>query len=159
MSERLRYKQPESVLVVIHTPASQVLLIERIWPRGFWQSVTGSLEPGETPLQAALRELEEETGIVADRNAVRDWHHVNRFEILPEWRTRYAPDVTQNTEHVFSLCVPARCPIRLAPDEHAGHVWLPRDAAAARATSWTNRDAILKLRVPDHAGTGNTDPT
>lgn len=139
------YKRPESVLVVIHTPGFEVLLLERIHPRGFWQSVTGSLEPGETPLQAALRELDEETGIIATADDVRDWHQINRFEILPEWRARYAPDVMHNIEHVFSLCVAKRRPIRLAPDEHAGHVWLPRDEAAAKATSWTNRDAILEL--------------
>ncbi|HRP75881.1 MAG TPA: dihydroneopterin triphosphate diphosphatase [Rhodocyclaceae bacterium] len=139
------YKRPESVLVVIHTPDVEVLLIERICPRGFWQSVTGSLEPGEMPLQAALRELYEETGIVATAEEMRDWQQTNRFEIRPEWRARYARDVMHNVEHVYSLCLPKRRPIRLSPDEHAGYVWLPRDEAASKATSWTNRDAILKL--------------
>jgi len=148
MSGQQCYKQPESVLVVVHTPDVEVLLIERICPRGFWQSVTGSLEPGEMPLQAALRELDEETGIIVTADEMRDWYQTNRFEILPEWRARYAPDVMYNIEHVFSLCLPQRCPIRLSPDEHAGYVWLPQDEAASKATSWTNRDAILKLTRP-----------
>ena len=140
-----RYKRPESVLVVIHTPALDVLLLERIAPIGFWQSVTGSLEPGETPYQAALREITEETGLHANRDSLRNWHQAHSFEILPEWRKRYPPDVTHNLEHVFSLCVPQRCSVTLAPAEHVRYVWAARDAAAAQVFSWTNRDAILHL--------------
>ncbi len=138
------FKRPESVLVVIHTPACEILLLERVHPRGFWQSVTGSLEAGERPFQAALREVAEETGMSIRPEQLRDWHHTNRFRILPEWRARYAPEVTHNTEHVFSLCVPAPFPARLSPDEHADQVWLPREQAIERASSWTNRAAILQ---------------
>lgn len=150
MAARQGYKRPESVLVVIHTSDIEVLLVERIRPSGFWQSVTGSLEPGETPLDTALRELDEETGIVASAAELCDWHQINRFEIHPAWRARYAPGVTHNVEHVFSLCLPEPCPIRLSPHEHAGYIWLAQDEAAAKATSWTNRDAILKLGRPAH---------
>lgn len=139
------YKQPESVLVVIHTPALDVLLIERAAHPGFWQSVTGSLEPGESPLATAGRELLEETGIHAPLAALQDWRLSNRFEILARWRERYAPGVTHNTEHVFSLCVTAPRPVRLSPDEHRDQCWLPWQEAAARCFSWSNRDAILML--------------
>ena len=139
------FKQPVSVLVVIHTPAREVLLLERIRPAGFWQSVTGSLEPGETPLQAAMREVAEETGITPSASELRDWKHTNHFEICDVWRPRYAPDVTHNTEHVFSLCIPAPVPVTLSPDEHAGYVWLPQREAADRVLLHTNRDAILRL--------------
>lgn len=139
------YKRPESVLVVIHTSACDILLLERVAPSGFWQSVTGSLEAGETPRQAALREIAEETGIHAQNASLRDWRRSHCFEIRPEWRARYAPDVTHNTEHVFSLCLPHRCAVTLAPDEHVRYAWLKRDAAAARVFSWTNREAILGL--------------
>ena len=140
------FKEPVSVLVVVHTPALHVLLLERVFPPGFWQSVTGSLEPGETPIQAALRELAEETGVVAPPGALEDWGQTTRFEIRPEWRARYAPDVTHNTEHVFSLCVAPDRPIRLASDEHRAMQWLPLEEAAQKVFSWTNRDAILALR-------------
>jgi dATP pyrophosphohydrolase len=139
------FKRPESVLVVIHTPKIEVLLLERVSPPGFWQSVTGSLEAGETPHQAALREVEEETGIQAAENSLRDWQQTNRFEIRPEWRARYAPDVTHNIEHVFSLCLPERCVVTLAPAEHVRYEWLDRASAAARVFSWTNREAILSM--------------
>lgn len=141
----LPYKRPVSVLVVIHTATFQVLLLERVVPPGFWQSVTGSLEVDESPLQAAIREVNEETGLAVSSSQLRDWHSTNRFEILKEWRARYAPDVTHNTEHVFSLCVPAPQPIRLAPAEHRMQLWLPLEEAAGKASSWTNREAILRL--------------
>ncbi|HRP94615.1 MAG TPA: dihydroneopterin triphosphate diphosphatase [Rhodocyclaceae bacterium] len=145
MSATPPFKQPVSVLVVIHTPARDILLLERRTPPGFWQSVTGSLEAGETARAAAIREVAEETGLTASATTLRDWRQTNRFEIRAEWRHRYAPGVTHNVEHVFSLCVPEICPIRLADDEHAGYLWLPQPDAAAKVFSWTNREAILRL--------------
>ncbi|BAL25866.1 dihydroneopterin triphosphate diphosphatase [Azoarcus sp. KH32C] len=139
------FKRPVSVLVVIHTPSLQVLLLRRVRPPDFWQSVTGSLEPGEAPQQAALREIGEETGIAAGPEQLVDWHRSYEFVIRDEWRARYAPDVTHNTEHVFSLCVQGGQAIRLAPDEHDALVWLPFEVAATRVFSWTNREAILEL--------------
>lgn len=139
------FKQPISVLVVVHSPELDILLLQRTRPKGFWQSVTGSLEAGETPAEAARREVFEETGIDAAQEALVDWHHTNRFVIREEWRHRYAPEVSHNVEHVFSLCVPRSQVLRLAADEHDAFLWLPRDEAAARVFSWTNRDAILRL--------------
>lgn len=139
------FKRPESVLVIIHTPDWQVLLLRRLRPPGFWQSVTGSLEAGESPRAAAVREVGEETGIAVRPEALLDWQRRNRFLIRDEWRARYAPGVTHNVEHVFSLAVPPDCPVRLAPDEHDALCWLPHTEAAARVFSWTNRDAVLAL--------------
>ena len=142
------YKIPESVLVVIHTADLQVLLIERADKPGFWQSVTGSLDaPDEPLLTTATRELFEETGIVADgeRIVLRDWHLSNIYEIYPVWRHRYAPGVTQNTEHVFSVEVPCDTPILLSPREHTQYVWLPYLEAADQCFSSSNAEAILQL--------------
>lgn len=141
----MSFKSPVSVLVVIHTPALDVLLLERAAHPGFWQSVTGSLEGGETPLQAAIREVAEETGIACGAADLRDWRLSNRFEIFPQWRARYAEGVTHNVEHVFSLCIPEPQAVTVAPDEHLSWRWLPWRAAAAACFSWTNRDAILML--------------
>jgi dATP pyrophosphohydrolase len=138
------FKTPVSVLVVIHTPALDVLLLERAANPGFWQSVTGSLEAGETPIEAAVREVAEETGIACMPADLRNWRLSNRFEIFPQWRARYAEGVSHNTEHVFSLCVLEQ-PISLARDEHMGWRWLPWREAAAACFSWTNRDAIRML--------------
>lgn len=139
------YKTPVSVLVVIHTPNQRVLLIERAAHPGYWQSVTGSQEGSESLLETACREVFEETGITAAPDAIRDWHISNRFEIFEEWRDRYAPGVTHNLEHVFSLCIPEPIEVRLAPDEHRDQCWLPWQEAARKCFSWTNQDAILML--------------
>ena len=142
------HKIPISVLVVIHTVDLDVLLIERADRAGFWQSVTGSLDaPDESLALAATRELFEETGIVADGVSIvlRDWCLSNIYDIYPTWRHRYAPGVTQNTEHVFSVCVPRDIPILLSPREHIAHAWLPLLEAADRCFSSSNAEAILQL--------------
>jgi dATP pyrophosphohydrolase len=138
-------KQPVSVLVVIHTPALEILLLERASHPGYWQSVTGSRENDEALRETARREVLEETAIAAPADALRDWRLSNRFEIFPEWRHRYADGVTHNSEHVFSLCVAAGTPVTTAAAEHLGHRWLPWREAAAQCFSWSNRDAILML--------------
>ena len=69
-----------------------MLLIERADAPGFWQSVTGSQEPGETLVETASRELLEETGIdAAAYGGLVDWKISNVYEIYPRWRHRYAP--------------------------------------------------------------------
>jgi dATP pyrophosphohydrolase len=145
-------KRPQSVLVLIHSGCGDILLIERAKHPGFWQSVTGSIETGETPEQAAQREVAEETGIGAPPGQFERWHHSSRFEIFPMWRQRYPPGVTHNTEHMFSLCVPRDTPVVLAPDEHRAWRWLPWHEALDAVFSWTNRDAIRMLtqRKPLH---------
>lgn len=139
------FKRPVSVLVVIHTPQLDVLLLERAQHPGYWQSVTGSQEEGETLIETALRELAEETGIIAPHYQIKDWKTSNTFEIFPEWRHRYAPGITVNIEHIFSIQIPTPSPIRLAPAEHLAYCWLPWKEAAEKCFSWTNRDAILQL--------------
>ena len=144
-------KLPVSVLVVIHTPALDVLLLERAARPGFWQSVTGSLDRlDEAPAEAARREVLEESGIDATHLQLADWRLANAFEIYAHWRGRFAPGTTHNTEHVFGLTVPDRREVRLAPDEHRAQRWLPWREAAAACFSWSNRDAIRMLpeRVP-----------
>lgn len=142
------YKKPVSVLVVIHTRDLEVLLIERTAHPGYWQSVTGSQESEEALTDTARREVAEETGLDADAFHLRDWQQQVRYEIFPEWRHRYAPGVTINTEHLFSLELPERQPITLAVQEHRALLWLPWQEAAGKVFSWSNRDAILAL--PQH---------
>ncbi len=141
------YKRPESVLVVIHTTDLQVLLLERAKHPGYWQSVTGSRESGESFVETALREVQEETGLILSAEDLLAWPGENVYEIMPEWRHRYAPEVTHNREHVFSVCLPAICDIRMSPDEHRAWRWVPQDEAAAACFSESNREAILQLPV------------
>jgi dATP pyrophosphohydrolase len=141
----MAYKLPVSVLVVVHTPALEVLLLERADRPGFWQSVTGSQNEGETLRDTAVRELREETGLDAAHFGLDDWNKQNRFEIFQHWRNRYAPGVTHNMEHVFSLEVPRPLAITLQPAEHLRYEWVPWRDAAERTPSWSNADAIREL--------------
>lgn len=149
-----RWKIPISTLVVIYTPALEVLLIERADRPGYWQGVTGSQDPGETLRQTAEREVREETGIDASRHELVDWQVSNVYEIYAIWRHRYAPGVTHNTEHVFGLRLPARVDVTLAPKEHTGFRWLPWREAAEEVFSWSNRQAILMLPDKDARAAG-----
>lgn len=144
------HKIPESVLVVIHTPALDVLLIRRA-DAGTWQSVTGSKDTPEEPFElTAIREVAEETGIDCAPGSplhagLADWHLENVYDIYPRWLHRYAPGVTRNTEHVFGLQVPAGTPIMLNPQEHTDWRWLPWREAADACFSPSNAEAILML--------------
>ena len=143
----MTFKIPISVLVVIHTEL-RVLLLERADHPGYWQSVTGSQQIGETLEQTAVREVLEETGLDARRYRLTNWKVSNQYEIFPEWRWRYAPGVTHNIEHIFSLMLPDLVQIRVAPREHVDFIWLPPEEAARRCFSWSNAAAIRKLVSP-----------
>ncbi len=151
MTQVRRFKVPESVLVVIHTPALEVLLIERADHPGFWQGVTGAKDvQHEALIDTCIREVAEETGIRIGAPelplaALRDWELTNVYEIYPVWRHRYAPGVTHNTEHVFGLTVPAGTAVRLSPREHLAHRWLPWREAADLCFSPSNAEAVLHL--------------
>ncbi|MFV1921101.1 MAG: dihydroneopterin triphosphate diphosphatase [Methylotenera sp.] len=138
-------KIPISSLVLIHTDDLQVLIMERADKPGFWQSVTGSIENNETPYEAAIREVLEETGIDALAYRFEDWHATNTYEIYSHWRHRYAPGITENVEHLFGLTLPSPIKVRLAPEEHIGYEWVDWREAAKRVFSWTNVDALKRL--------------
>ena len=138
-------RRPESVLVIIHTPDLDCLLLERVAPSGFWQSVTGSLRWHEAAADAARREVIEETGI--QTGSLSDTGTVRRFPILPAWRDRYAPGVVENTEYAWQLCVPQRLPVVLNALEHRQYEWLPAAEAVAKVASWTNREALEALAM------------
>jgi dATP pyrophosphohydrolase len=141
----LHYKQPFSVLVVIYTQNLQVLLLQRTDAPDAWQSVTGSLEAGETPQQTALREVYEETGLRIAADALEDWQKINHYEIFMRWRFRYAPHITHNTEHVFAVCLTNTCPITLAENEHVRYAWMDWQEAKERVFSPSNAEAIQTL--------------
>jgi dATP pyrophosphohydrolase len=139
------WKVPESALVVVYTAALEVLLLERADRPGYWQSVTGSRDPGEALADTAAREVREETGIEAASHRLMPWNLQNVYEIFAVWRHRYAPGVQFNTEHVFGLRLDGRVPVSTSPREHLGHAWLPWREAADRCFSPSNAEAILHL--------------
>lgn len=147
MVTEMNYKIPESVLVVIHTPKCEVLLIRRA-DAGTWQSVTGSKDhSAESWSETAIREVREETGIDASHPQchLQDWQLENVYDIYPAWRWRYHPDVSRNTERLFGLMVPAKMPITLSPTEHTEWQWLDWHEAADQCFSPSNAEAILML--------------
>jgi dATP pyrophosphohydrolase len=152
VSDPRPWKIPESVLVVVHTPDLQVLLLERTDMPGCWQSVTGAKDHPEESFRAtAIREVAEETGIVVGVAGIRDaalvdWQLRNVYDIYPRYRHRYAPGVTRNVEQVFGLQVPVGTPVRVAPREHLAYQWLPVLEAADRCFSASNAEALLQLR-------------
>ena len=143
IAEASSHKRPESVLVVVYSADSQVLMLRRHEPPTFWQSVTGSLEWGEQPEQAARRELVEETGL--DATALEDCHDSHLFEIYEIWRHRYAEGVTENREHVFRMAVPEVCPVTLDALEHSEYEWLP---------GWRRLSVRLLTRIGKQSWTG-----
>ncbi len=145
-----QFKRPESILLVVYTAAGQTLLLNRIPPRSFWQSVTGSLSwPDESPLQAAVRELKEETGISSDTAKLEDWKKTYTYSILAEFLYKYEAGVTQNLEHMFSIEVPKVEPIEILRTEHVDYCWTEFDKAIDMVWSWSNREALqlVKSRI------------
>ena len=140
-----KYKAPISVLVVVYTPDLQVLLLERADHPGYWQSITGSQNQGEELLQTAARETAEETGIDTANLLLTDLNFTNKYKIFQEWRWRYAPGVTHNTEHVFSLLLPKPAPVIVSPREHLRYAWFPQQEAIEKDFSSSNAEAIRNL--------------
>jgi len=140
-----QFRRPESVLIVIHTEGGEFLLLERLRPPGFWQSVTGSMEWGEPADTAARREVIEETGIRQGVLVNLQWTQL--YEILPAFGKVYEPGVTQNLEHAFSLRLRDRVPVVLSDAEHVQFRWVSAADAMETASSSTNRAVIAELRL------------
>ena len=133
------------MLVVVYTDDAQVLLLRRRTPFEFWQSVTGSLNAGETPSDAARRELMEETGL-GEEGELTDTGIRRQFTIDPRWRDRYPPGVTENTEYEWRFCLPAVLEIKINREEHSAYCWMSIDEAIGLVWSWTNREALEQLQ-------------
>lgn len=142
------YKQPVSVLVVIYAQdTKRVLMLQRRDDPAFWQSVTGSLEEGETAPQAAAREVKEEVAIdvAAEQLTLIDCQRTVEFEIFMHLRHRYAPGIERNTESWFCLVLPHEREIVFT--EHLTYRWVDAVDAAAMTKSWSNRQAIEEFVI------------
>ena len=146
----MAFKQPRSVQVVVFAENQSVreyLLLRRVATHGgFWQSVTGSLEGDETHQQAAIREVNEETGILAHTGELIALDLINTFEIAPQWRAKYAPGVTHNEEVCFALRVQKR-DIQLDRLEHDAYLWVDYDTATRMLYWESNKRAFAVMKI------------
>jgi dATP pyrophosphohydrolase len=137
-------RRPLSVLVVVHSDDGKVLLLKRTRPFEFWQSVTGSLDVGESHSDAARRELTEETGLT-DEGSLRYTGVSRQFVIDPRWRYRFEPGIIENVEFEWRYRLPEPVDIRIDGQEHSEYQWLPIFDAIGTVWSWTNRQALRNL--------------
>ena len=143
---KIKYKQPVSILAIIHDQDKNILLLNRKDIPEYWQSVTGSQEQEDSTIeQTAHREIWEETGIKPHLFHLHNWHYSSDYLIYEHWRHRYSPGTLYNKEHVFSLCIPSDTAIKLQEKEHIAYQWLPLAEAAQKVFSPSNQEAILKL--------------
>ena len=141
----MKYKNNQSVLVVIYAENTRrVLMLQRRDDVDFWQSVTGSLETGETPTETAIRELWEEVRlkIEAKSTALFDCNESVEFEIFPHFRYKYAPNVTHCREHWFLLAVAQEFTPELT--EHLAFQWVSPTRAIQMTKSPNNAEAIRR---------------
>jgi lipoyl(octanoyl) transferase len=128
-----------TVSIAVTRADGRVLLVKRAAERGgFWQILTGRIEPGESPLQAAARELHEETGFSAP---LRELDYVHSFAMGDALPPRFAQ------ETAFAASVEGEP--RLS-DEHVEHRWVSVEEAAQMLPFAGLRRAVrLALAWPD----------
>ena len=146
----LKYKNNQSVLVVIYADSThRVLMLQRQDDPDFWQSVTGTIESGETPKNTAIRELWEEVRLEISENstALFDCKESIEFEIFPHFRYKYAPNVTHCREYWFLLAMEQEFEPVLS--EHLAYQWVSPEQAIQMTKSSNNAEAIRKYILKD----------
>jgi dATP pyrophosphohydrolase len=128
----------------------QVLLLRRA-PHGrnpgSWETVHGTIEEGETPVQASLRELREETGLTPDR-----FYNLSRIEGFYQHKSDELVIIPAFAAFVAADALP------LLSREHDAFVWLmPRDAA--KRFAWPRERRALEdvLSIVGSGGGGLLD--
>ena len=139
-----KYKNPNSILLIIFTTKFKVLLLKKNSKRDLWQSVTGSMELGENPYDTALRELQEETGINKQKSDLIFDDLSHKFMIYSEWIDRYKESTYSNKEYIFSLKLNNEVSVKLSR-EHSSYKWVDLNEAIHLVFSWTNKAALKAI--------------
>ena len=139
-------KKPISIQTIIFNTSNEILLLQRADNKNYWQSVTGSLEKNEAPIDAAIREILEETGINATEHLFFNFSKNHQYLIFKEWKHRYPKLQRKNVEHLFGLQLENNTPIIINPNEHNAYKWVSFDEALANVFSWTNIKALTEFK-------------
>ena len=139
-----KYKNPNTILLIIFTTKFKVLLLKKNSKRDLWQSVTGSMELGENPYDTALRELQEETGINKQKSDLIFDDLSHKFMIYSEWIDRYEESTYSNKEYIFSLKLNDEVSVKLSR-EHSSYKWVDLNEAIHMVFSWTNKAALKAI--------------
>jgi lipoyl(octanoyl) transferase len=143
---RLVPVEHESVLVILRATSTgrYLLLRRRVEAGGFWQPVTGFIERGETPSEAARREVYEETGLLGSGLVKLPYTHCFAIDPMLWPQASDAPLIIVQ-EHTFALGLSDETlPIRLDPQEHTDFRFLSLDEALEQVR-WRGTRRALKL--------------
>jgi 8-oxo-dGTP pyrophosphatase MutT (NUDIX family) len=129
-------------IVVVVRRGPELLVMRRAPERlGYWSLVAGGLEPGETPDQAAQRELLEETGLEATVRSLPIALHYSLLDDPPAIRARYAPGIEKVTVHAFVVDAPVKWEPTLDA-EHDVYEWCVLDEALELLAYGTAKAAV-----------------
>jgi 8-oxo-dGTP pyrophosphatase MutT (NUDIX family) len=138
---------PEEVFVVVHRAGAsgpEFLVLERSPERhGYWHLVSGALEPGEEPADAARRELAEEVGLVAPVDDLGKTYVYSLADEPPDVRARFAPDVMEVVVTSFAAEAPPGWEPAL-DEEHVSHRWCKAGDAISVLRYPEPRDAVAR---------------
>jgi dATP pyrophosphohydrolase len=132
---------PVEVFVVVRREEDFLVVHRSPWKGSYWHGISGALEPGEAPLEAATRELAEETGLVAtpvELDVVFRYSLAEEPERLPD----FEPGTTEIVVHAFLVDVPAGWEPQL-DHEHDDYLWCSRDNAIA-LLAWPEPREIMR---------------
>jgi len=143
--ERDVVPRPETlrlIKVLVHDD-DRVLLLHRRPERGnFWQPITGGIEDGESPAEAARREVLEETG---NRGEPEAMGITQSFMIESQYLSSRYPSPIIASEVGFAASIDSRLPIRMDPDEHDEYGWFTFAEAYERIRWTDDREALEVL--------------
>ena len=122
-------------------PRTEVLLLHvrtsGDFPNGFWQPLTGGIENGESALEAAVREVHEETGLAVDPCCFRFVEDQIQVPITDDFVV---------SKSLFTVQIPEG-PIVTSPDEHDYARFFSRSEVERRLSYSSNRMTWGQVRL------------
>jgi bis(5'-nucleosidyl)-tetraphosphatase len=152
-----RYRRPDKILVYLYrrpsassrAAAVRYLLLQRQPQKShsgnIWQTVVGSVRWGEERIEAARREVFEETGLTMLRGITAIGYAFSFPIRLPkDQKSWYPPGRTTIDNTVFAAEVIGSRPVRLCP-EHQAYGWFTFEEALAKLHWEEDKEGLLRL--------------